>query len=172
AANGDTRLYLAPGADSLAAAWAKLLAPLIRPLDSLPRALRAQLPFPVRAFRAATAVVERWRTETAAASARPREPFEVVAPRAGVDTVYLAWGEHRGQGRSVAAALRSLLSSGGEARAPADTALAARWRQAQQLAAEADAALAAGNLERFGQLYRQLRELLGRGKLAPTPQRR
>src|SRR5207249_7611443 len=43
AANGDTRLYLAPGADSLAAAWAKLLAPLIRPLDSLPRALRAQL---------------------------------------------------------------------------------------------------------------------------------
>src|SRR5207302_1512319 len=55
AANGDTRLYLAPGADSLAAAWAKLLAPLIRPLDSLPRALRAQLPFPVPAFRAATA---------------------------------------------------------------------------------------------------------------------
>src|SRR5438874_584410 len=82
AANGDTRLYLAPGADSLAAAWAKLLAPLIRPLDSLPRALRAQLPFPVRAFRAATALVERWRTETAAWSAQPREPFEIVAPSA------------------------------------------------------------------------------------------
>ena len=261
AASGDTRLYLAPGADSLAAAWARLLAPLIRPLDSLPRTLRAQLPFPTRGFRAATALVARWRTDTAAWSARPREPFEIVAPSAdgatdaprvwmgqafeagstfaalvaatmapdgprvfvwrpkpaprlppvlvgspnttapgvprlwsvtralffeqalfsepaaggpptGVDTVYLTWGEHRGQGRSVAAALRSLRSSGGEARAPADTALAARWRQAQQLAAEADAALAAGNLERFGQLYRQLRELLGRGKLAPTPQRR
>ncbi len=263
AANGDTRLYLAPGADSLAAAWAKLLAPLIRPLDSLPRALRAQLPFPVRAFRAATALVERWRTETAAWSAQPREPFEIVAPSAdgatdaprvwmgqsfeagttfaalvaatmalhgprvfvwrpkpaprlppvlvgspnttapgvprlwnvaralffeqalfsqsaaggpptGIDTVFLSWGEHRGQGRSTAAALRSLFSSGGEARAPADTALAARWRRAQQLAAQADAALAAGDLESFGRLYGQLKELLGLGrrKLAPTPERR
>src|SRR5205814_476802 len=206
----------------------------IRPLDSLPRALRAQLPFPVRAFRAATALVERWRTETAAWSAQPREPFEIVAPSAdgatdaprvwmgqsfeagttfavlvaatmalhgprvsvwrpspaprlppvlvgspnttapgvprlwnvagacffeqalfsqpasggpptGIDTVFLSWGEHRGQGRSVAAALRSLLASGGEARMPADTALAARWRRAQQLAAQADAALAAGD---------------------------
>jgi len=263
AASGDTRLYLAPAADSLAAAWARLLAPLIRPLDSLPRALRAQLPFPARAFRAATALVERWRTDTTAWSARPREPFEIVAPAAdgamdasrvwmgqgfeagstlaalvtatmapdgprlsvwrpkpaprlppelvgspnttapgvprlwnvarvlfyeqalfsqpatggpptGIDTVFLSWGEHRGQGRSVAAALRSLLTSGGEAVAPADTALAARWRRAQQLAAEADAALAAGNLERFGHLYSQLKELLGLGrrKLAPTPERR
>jgi len=263
AVNGDTRLYLAPGADSLAAAWAKLLAPLIQPLDSMPRALRAQLPFPVRAFRAATALVERWRTEAAAWSARPREPFEIVAPSAdgatdaprvwmgqafeagstfaalvtatmapdgprvfvwrpkpaprlppvlvgspnttapgvprlwnvaralffeqalfsqsaaggpptGIDTVFLSWGEHRGQGRSTAAALRSLFSSGGEARAPADTALTARWRRAQQLAAQADAALAAGDLESFGRLYGQLKELLGLGrrKLAPTPERR
>ena len=40
------------------------------------------------------------------------------------------------------------------------------------LAAQADAALAAGDLETFGRLYRQLKELLGRGKLAPTPDRR
>jgi hypothetical protein len=95
-------------------------------------------------------------------------------PPTGIDTVYLAWGEHRGQGRSVAAALRSLLSPGGEARAPADTALAARWRRAQQLAAQADAALAAGDLETFGRLYGQLKELLGLGrrKLAPIPERR
>jgi hypothetical protein len=263
AASGDTRLYLAPGADSLAAAWAKLLAPLIRPLDSLPRALRAQLPFPARAFRAATTLVERWRTDTTAWSARPREPFEIVAPTAegttdahtvwmgqgfeagstlaalvtatmtpdgprlsvwrpkpaprlppglvgspnttapgvprlwnaaralffeqalfsqpatggpptGIDTVFLSWGEHRGQGRSVAAALHSLLASRGGAPAPADTALAARWRRAQQLAAQADAALAAGDLERFGSLYAQLKELLGlrRVKLAPIPERR
>ena len=263
AASGDTRLYLAPGADSLAATWARLLAPLIGPLDSLPRALRAQLPFPVRAFRAATALVERWRTDTTAWSARPREPFEIVAPAAdgstdrprvwvgqgfeagstlaalvtatmapdgprllvwrpkpaprlppalvgspnttapgvprlwnvaralffeqalfsepatggpatGIDTVFLSWGEHRGQGRSAAAALHSLLASGSDAPAAPDTALAARWRRAQQLAAEADAALAAGNLERFGHLYSQLKELLGLGrhKLAPAPQRR
>jgi len=262
AASGDTRLYLAPGADSLAAAWARLLAPLIRPLDSLAPALRAQLPFPRRAFRAATALLDRWRTDTTAWSARPREPFEIVAPTdgatnaprvwmaqgfeagstlaalvagtmaldgprlsvwrpnpaarlppvlvgspnttapgvprlwhvaralyfeqalfsqpasggppTGIDTVFLSWGEHRGQGRSVTAALRSLLASGGEARAPADTALAARWRRAQQLAAQADAALAAGDLEAFGRLYGQLKALLGLGhrKLAPTPERR
>src|SRR5207249_10193158 len=80
AASGDTRLYLAPGADALATAWARLLAPLIRPLDSVPPALRAQLPFPGRAFRAATALVERWRTDTTAWSSRPRDPFDLVAP--------------------------------------------------------------------------------------------
>src|SRR5204863_505901 len=95
-------------------------------------------------------------------------------PPTGIDTVFLSWREHRGQGRSVAAALRSLLASGGDAHGPADTALAARWRRAQQLAAQADAALAAGDLERFGQLYAQLKELLGLGrrKLAPAPERR
>ena len=263
AASGETRLYLAPGADSLAAAWGRLVAPLIRPRDSVPPALRAQLPFPGRAFRAATALVARWRNDTAAWSARPRDPFEIVAPGGegvpdgprvwmaqgfeagstlaalvtatmapdgprvsvwhpgpparlppalvgspnttapgaprlwnvghtvffeqalftqaptggpptGIDTVFLAWGEHRGQGTSVAAALRSLLASGGDARTPADTALTARWRRAQQLAAQADAALAAGDLERFGRLYGQLKELLGLGrrKLAPVPERR
>jgi hypothetical protein len=95
-------------------------------------------------------------------------------PPTGIDTVFLSWGDHRGQGRSVTAALHSLLASSGEARSPADTALAARWRRAQQLAAQADAALAAGDLERFGQLYAQLKDLLGLGrrKLAPTPERR
>jgi uncharacterized protein UPF0182 len=264
AASGDTRLYLAPGADSLATAWARLLAPLIRPLDSLPAGLRARLPFPGRAFRAATRLVDRWRSDTTAWSPRPREPFEIVAPTGegatdgagarvwmaqgfeagstlaalvaatmtpdgprlsvwqpgaarlppvlvgspnttapgvprlwnvdgslfsaqalftqpatggpptGIDTVFLSWGERGGQGRSVAAALRSLLASAGDARGPADTALAARWRRAQQLAARADAALAAGDLETFGVLYRQLTELLGlrRRQLAPTPERR
>jgi len=260
AGTGDTRLYLAPGADSLAAAWATLLAPLIGPRDSLPSALAARLPFPHRSFRAATALIERWRDDTASWRPRPREPFDIVAPAGdqaadvgggprvwmaqafeagstldalvaatlppdgprvsvwrpgpaagvrlppvlvgsprttapgvprfwrvgtalyfeqalftepatggpptGIDTVFLAWGDRHGQGTSLSAALRAMLAAPGE-RAPADTTLAARWREAQRLAAQADAALAAGDLEAFGRLYRRLKELL-----APTPPRR
>src|SRR5205085_6311032 len=80
AARGDTHLYLAPGADSLAVAWAAVLAPLIQPLDSLPAALRSQLPFPSRTFRAATTLIRRWRSDTTEWTARPREPFDLVAP--------------------------------------------------------------------------------------------
>src|SRR5207245_10520188 len=95
-------------------------------------------------------------------------------PPPGIATVFLAWGGHRGRGGGVAPALRRRPSRGGGARGPADTALAARWRRAQQLTAQADAALAAGDLESFGRLYGQLKELLGLGrrKLAPTPERR
>jgi hypothetical protein len=265
AVSGDTRLYLAPGADSLATAWAALLAPLIRPRDGLPAALRAQLPFPDRAFRAAALAIEHWRADSARWRARPREPFELVAPGpdspgdapggrvwtaqgfeagstfaalvaatlspdgprlfvwrpsppvrlppalvgspnttapgvarlwnvagtlffeqalflepatggppSGIDTLFLAWGERHGQGRGPVAALRELLALGSGARVAADTALTARWARAQRLAAEADRALAAGDLEAFGRLYARLKALLGltRGKLAPTPERR
>ena len=269
AANGDTHLYLAPGADSLAAAWAAVLAPLIQPLDSLPAALRSQLPFPDRVFRAATTLVRRWRADTTTWTARPRDPFELVAPAAegrgegggdaarsrpwtgqgfetggtfaglvaatmlpsgpqvlvwrpgsglrlqpelvgsptttapgiprlwnvagelllaqalfaepssggppaGVDTLFLSWGERRGQGRGRAAALRALLALGAGPPGAADTTLAARWQLARRLAAQADAALAAGDLETFGRVYGQLKELLGIGrrKLAPAPDRR
>ena len=273
AATGDTRLYLAPGADSLAAAWAAVLAPLIQPLDSLPAALRGQLPFPSRVFRAATTLVRRQRSDTSEWAARPREPFELMAPAppgplapaaegrgdaaglrpwtaqgfeagstfaalvaatllpagprvllwqpspavrlppslvgsptttapgvprlwnaggellleqalfaepptggppVGIDTLFLSWGERRGQGRGRAAALRALLALGGGAPAAADTTLTARWQQAQRLAARADAALAAGDLETFGRVYGQLKALLGIGrrKLAPAPEHR
>jgi len=265
AASGDTRLYLAPGADSLAGAWADVLAPLIQPLDSLPATLKSQLPFPSRVFRAATTLIRRWRSDTTAWTARPRDPFELVAPVAegradaagprpwtaqgfeagstfaalvaatllpagprvllwqpspavrlppslvgsptttapgvprlwnaggellleqalfaepstggppvGIDTLFLSWGERRGQGRGRAAALRALLALGGGAPAAADTTLTARWQQAQRLAAQADAALAAGDLETFGRVYGQLQALLGSGrrKLAPAPERR
>lgn len=261
ATSGDTRLYLAPGADSLAHAWAELLAPLVRPLDSLPAAVRAQLPFPSRAFRALATLVERWSTEGHPWVARTREPFELVAPgsdgtaaavwtaqgfeagttfatlvagamtptgprlviwrptppvrlpavllgsptttapgvfrlwnaagalvskqalfvepsaggpASGIDTLFLTWGERHGQGRDVAIALRELLGAGGAPLPPSDTTLAARWQRAQRLAAQADAALAAGDLEAFGRLYRQLQELLApsRRKLAPTPEPR
>ena len=269
AASGDTRLYLAPGADSLASAWAAVLTPLIQPLDSLPAALKSQLPFPARAFRAAATLIQRWRRDTSERdtsewTARPRDPFEVVAPATegpadaagsrlwtaqgfqagstfaalvaatmlpagphvllwqpapavrlppplvgspsttapgvprlwnaggvllleqalfaepstggppvGIDTVFLSWGERRGQGHGPGAALRALEALGTGTRA-ADTTLAGRWQQAQRLAAQADAALAAGDLETFGRVYGQLKDLLGIGrrKLAPAPQRR
>ena len=264
AASGDTRLYLAPGADSLAAAWAAVLAPLIQPLDSLPAALRSQLPFPNRLFRAATTLIWRWRSDTTE-TPRDRDPFELIAPAddgradaagarpwtaqgfengstftslvaatllptgprvllwqptpavrlppslvgsptttapgvprlwnaagdllfaqalfaepssggppAGIDTLYLSWGERRGQGRGRAAAVRALLALSAGAPAAGDTTLAARWQQAQRLAAQADAALAAGDFETFGRVYAQLKELLGVGrrKLAPNPARR
>jgi len=58
--------------------------------------------------------------------------------------------------------VRSLLT--GEGRAPPDTTLAGRWQRARQLAAQADSALAAGDLEAFGRFYRKLV-----GLLAPTP---
>jgi len=271
AATGETRLYLAPGADSLAAAWAAVLTPLIQPLDSLPAALRNQLPFPDRVFRAATTLVRRWRSDTTTWTARPRDPFELVAPAAerrgegvgggnaagsrpwtaqgfegggtfaalvaatmlpsgpqvllwrpnpglrlqpelvgsptttapgiprlwnvagelllaqalfaepssggppaGIDTLFLSWGERRGQGRGRAAALRALLALGVGPTGAADTTLAARWQLARRLAAQADAALAAGDLETFGRVYGQLKDLLGVGrrKLAPAPDRR
>ena len=261
AATGDTRLYLAPGADSLAAAWAAVLAPLIQPLDSLPAALQSQLPFPSRLFRAVTTLIRRQRADTTEWTARPRDPFELIAsgdaagprpwtaqgfeagstfaalvaatmlptgprvllwqpspavrlppplvgsptttapgvprlwnaggqvlleqalfaepssggPPVGIDTLFLSWGERRGQGRGKATALRSLLAlEAGLGGGAADTTLAARWQQARRLAAQADAALAAGDLETFGRVYGQLKELLGIGrrKLAPAPERR
>ena len=262
AMTGDTRIHLAPGADSVAVAWATLLTPLVRPLDSLAPALRAQLPFPRRSFRAAAALVGRWRSDTTPWVSRAREPFELTAPSwdehdaersrpwlgqgfeagstfaalvagtmtaaepqlfvwrpvaarlppwlvgspsttapgmlrvwsvagglfseqarfvqpaggappQGIDSVFLSWGERRGQGRSPGTALRDLLAATGGPRIPLDTSLAGRWERARRLAAQASAALAAGNLVKFAQLYRELEQLLGVGrrKLAPPPNR-
>ena len=267
ATTGDTRLFLAPGADSLGGAWARILAPLIRPADSLAGALRAALPYPRRAFRLAAALVARWRPDSAEWLALPRQPFELAAPAlaaapvgpgsltrwlaqgfatgegrelaallagavaargprlylwqprprlhlpavlvgspnetapgvlrlwsaaeslfsaqplfaesatAGapsrLDTLFLTWGGRQGQGPTAAAALRDLLAAGA-ARALADTSLGGRWQAARQLAAQADAALEAGDVEAFGRYYAQLKELLGVGrrKLAPARGRR
>ncbi len=81
----------------------------------------------------------------------------------GLLRVYLSLGSRRGVGATPLAALRNMLSAPA---APADTTLLGRWREARHLAAQADSALAAGNLERFAELYRQLSELL---KLAHIP---
>jgi uncharacterized protein len=260
AATGDTRLYLAPGADSLAAAWARLLTPLIRPRDSLPAALREQLPYPRDAFRIAAQQLVRSRADSSAWRPRTRAPYEVAAPadsnRAaqlwmaqafvggspthftgllagtmspagprldlwapavsprlptellgspetapgvmrlwiadgallteqaqfaepaadgtprGVSRVYLTWGERASDGSTPAAAVRNLLASGAQG-ASIDTTLAARWEFARHLAAEADSAAAAGDLEAFGRFYGELKRLLGvRRKPAPGRARR
>ena len=258
AATGDTRLFLAPGADSLAVAWARLFAPLIRPGDSVPAALREELPFPRSGFRAAVRQVLRSRGDSAAWRPRPRDPFEIVAPSpaTGSDTTplvwlaqafdtgspgafagllagtvtaagpllslwtdatpvrlptellgspetapgvmrlweadgkllteqglflepaagdapkrlaraYISWGERAADGTTPAAALRTLLESPGTE--PPDTSVAARLEVARRLAAEADSALSAGDLETFGRLYVELKRQLGvGGPLAPT----
>ncbi len=276
AATGDTRLYLAPDSDPVARAWAAVFPPLIRPLAELAPALRAALPYPRRAFRAAAAVLARDRGYSLAWTPLPRAPYELVAPApppraaaaarpaadtpgapplvtwtaqgfaagstfvallagalsaqgpelywwqprpavrlpavlvgspnatapgvlrfwgaggalfsaqalfaeptsgnhvaSGIDTLFLTWGEHRGQGPTLAAALRDLAAAAAGRPAAADTSLAARWERARQLAEQADAALAAGDLETFGRLYARLAALLGaRRQLAPAPRPR
>ncbi len=266
AAGGATRLYLAPGADSLASAWARLFAPLIRPTDSLPPGIRRQLPFPRDAFRAAATLLRRQGGDSTEWRPEPRDPYDVVAPAdsgttpdqwlaqgfatgsppqltallAGtmtltgpglrlwktrapppvllpgdllgsaetapgtlrlwtadgvllteqglfdqpatsgaprrVSQVYLTWGDREGQGLTAAAALRSLLASrgaGGARASPGDTSLSARWALARHLAAQADSALRAGDLDAFSRLDGELRRLFRTGRtLAPTRERR
>src|SRR5207245_11805024 len=98
---GAPRPDVAPDAASLAAAWAAVLAPLIQPLDSLPAALKSQLPFPSRVFHAATMLIRRQRSDTTRWTARPRDPFELIAPGA--------------EGRADAAGLRPWTAQGFEA---------------------------------------------------------
>jgi uncharacterized protein len=267
AATGETRLYLAPGADALAQAWARRFAPLVRPLDSLPPSLRGQLPYPRLAFRAAVAHATRSQPDTTPWTPRPREPYELVAPgppgppgpQSGMGSAarpwlaqgfetgprgevagllagaigadgprlffwrpspptrlpgpvlgspqtapgvlrlwlaggalvseqalfaqaatdgepprllqsYVTWGDGAGAGPTPALALRDLFATA-PSRTGRDTSLTARWDAARRLAAQADAALAAGDLEAFGRLYDQLKQLLGAGrrKLAAPP---
>ncbi len=80
-ATGRTRVTLAPGYDSLSAAWARRFAPLVQPLDSLPPSLRARLPFPRSAFGlAATALLTAHPDSATGWTARPVNPYEITAP--------------------------------------------------------------------------------------------
>ncbi len=115
AATGDTRLYLAPGADSLATAWARLLAPLIRPRDSLPAALREQLPYPRSAFRIAESQLMRSRGDSSAWHRPPRAPFELPAPAdpAGGVRLWMAQAFDSGAPSHVVALLAGTMSPAG-----------------------------------------------------------
>jgi hypothetical protein len=248
AATGETHVWLAPGYDSLAAAWARHFEPLIEPTQRIPAELRAQLAYPAELFQVAALQLMRANTTSDSDrwTPRPRRAFPVAvgdaswtalgfesgtpprfvallagtvgpsgpvlhvwrpgplerlpaelvgsnetspgdlriwlaggavvtlqaqfaqardAPPRGVAQVYLTLGPRSGMGPTRRDALRSLLT--GEGRAPPDTTLAGRWERARQLAARADSALAAGDLEAFGRFYRELVALL-----APAPRPR
>lgn len=86
-ATGETHLWLAPGYDSLTAAWARRFTPLIEPAEQLPADVRAQLAYPVETFAAAVTQLLRASTDSTAQtaagwSARPREPFQLGIPGA------------------------------------------------------------------------------------------
>ena len=77
--SGTTTIYLAPRADSLAGAWARLFPGLVRSLDSLPAGLRTALPFPQTAFLAAVAQVIRLRPDSSPWRPWAREPYDLAA---------------------------------------------------------------------------------------------
>jgi hypothetical protein len=89
-----------------------------------------------------------------------------VGPLKGVSQVYLTWGDRESQGATAALALRNLSASGPRS-ALGDTSLASRWEVARHLAAQADSALRAGDLETFSRRDAELRRLLTRRPLAP-----
>jgi hypothetical protein len=245
AATGETRLYDAPAGDSLTAAWRRVFAPLVAPLDSMPAALRAALPFPAGVFDLAA---ERWRAahgDTTSWTRRPVAPYELIAPappgegapagvwlgqgfetgtparlaallagvmtpqgprlvawrpdaparlptpvlgspqvRAGPERLWVvsgapfalqaqfddtpdhpprlrrawaAWGDRTGEGPTPQVALRNLLAAGDREAPSAEV-----WEEVRRILAQADSALAVGDLERFGRLYSTLKQ-----KLAP-----
>lgn len=85
-ATGETHLWLAPGYDSLTAAWARAFTPLIEPAERLPADVRAQLTYPTELF--VTAVTQLLRASAdsspqAGWTARSREPFQLGVPPSG-----------------------------------------------------------------------------------------
>jgi len=252
AATGETHVWLAPGYDSLTAAWARHFEPLIEPSQRIPAALRSQLAYPAELFRLSALQLARANVigDSTVWTPRPRDPFQVApggelwtaigfetatplpprfvallagrvgpsgpvvhlwhpapldrlppdlvgsteaspgelriwlaggsvvtlqarfvqasgaAPR-GVADVYVTLGARTGHGATRADAVRSLLTGEGGGGALLDTTLVGRWAQARRLIGRADSALAAGNLERFGQVWKDIRRLL-----APAPRPR
>ena len=116
AATGRTRLTLAPGYDSLSAAWARRFAPLVEPLDSLPPELRARLPYPRQAFALAAATLLRAQPESAW-TARPANPYEIAAPAAagpaGARAVWTAQGFETAKTGVFAALLAGVMTPDG-----------------------------------------------------------
>lgn len=88
-ATGETHLWLAPGYDSVSAAWARHFDPLIEPAERLPADVRAQLAYPNEAFRTHVAQLVRESGDSGgperAWTLRTRVPFDVVAPAPGTE---------------------------------------------------------------------------------------
>jgi hypothetical protein len=84
--SGALHIWLAPGADSLSAGWARRFTPLVQPAESIPPALRAVLPYPRDAFRLAATIVARERpldADTAAWTPMSAEAYDLTAAVAG-----------------------------------------------------------------------------------------
>ncbi len=120
AATGRTRVTLAPGYDSLSAAWARRFAPLVQPLDSLPPALRMRLPFPRESFRLAAAALLRAHADTITGwTARPLSPYELTAPdpagtpSSGARHVWMAQGFETAKSGAFAALLAGVMTPEG-----------------------------------------------------------
>ena len=251
AATGETHVWLAPGHDSLTAAWARHFDPLIEPRDRIPDELLRQVAYPAEVFQLAADQLARANgNDSVPWTPRPRTPFQVApggtlwtgigfeaatrsAPRFvvllagtveaagpalrlwhppagpaerlppdlvgasetspgelriwlagetvitlqarfaqapdsaphGVEKVVLTLGPRSGEGPTAPDALQALLT--GQVRAPLDTTLSGRWEQVRVLVARADSAMTKGNLERFGQIWKEIRRLL-----APAPRPR
>jgi hypothetical protein len=100
AGTGETRLWRAPGSDSLTAAWARLFAPLIAPSDSLPAALVRALRYPRQTFALAVKDILAAAPDSEAWRPLPNEPFELTLP--ADNAWWLAQGftsKRGGQGR-------------------------------------------------------------------------
>jgi hypothetical protein len=120
AATGRTRLTLAPGYDSLSAAWARRFAPLVQPLDSLPASVRARLPFPRATFTFAAAELLRLHPDSATGwTARPATPSEITAPApargtaAGTPHVWLTQGFEAAKAGTFAGLLAGVMTADG-----------------------------------------------------------
>ena len=89
AVTGDTRLWLAPGHDSLAAAWGRAFRGLVAPAESIPSGLRHELTYPVDGLRLAAAMFAR-EQDTLEWQPLTRAPYALLAGGAGDDAVWLA----------------------------------------------------------------------------------
>jgi hypothetical protein len=96
------------------------------------------------------------------------QPERAPAP-ATLSRVYVTWRDRVGEGTVPAAAWAALETSGtgpgGATAVPGDL-----WDRTRRLLMQADSALRAGDVERFGRLYAELQRLFGveRAQLAPA----
>jgi len=79
AATGETHVWLAPGHDSLTAAWARHFDPLIEPGDRIPAELLGHVAYPAEVFDLAAAQLARANsTDSAPWTPRPDSAFQVA----------------------------------------------------------------------------------------------
>jgi len=80
ATTGETHVWLAPGYDSLTAAWARQFEPLVEPPQRIPAALLGQLAHPPETFQLAALQLARANAtgDSNSWTPRPRQPFDLA----------------------------------------------------------------------------------------------